>query len=239
MNIGRNSIARERNRQITAEGYDAKHDDAHTGGELFLGAECYHYAGDLGRFILSTEVPPKVIPQPPHWPFDGPSWKPGLTPRRNYEKAGAMYMAELDRHLRAGNADAEFAENCRQNIRICEEKINQTITPFVRAFAEKTEEAYKNSADKGFHEGDTLSNNENGNRLMLMVSEVTEAHDALRHGNPPDSHIPEFSGAEAELADVVIRAMDLAETNGWRLAEAIEVKMAYNANRPYKHGKKF
>lgn len=239
MNIGRQSINRERNRQIAVEGYSAQHDDQHKGGELFLGAECYHFAGDLGRYILSDEVPQGVIPPPKHWPFEATAWKPGSTPRRNYEKAGAMYLAELHRYERAGNADIEFAENSRQNLRMCEEKINLSLSVFVRAFADKTEVAYQNSVNKGFHENDINSNEENGNRLMLMVSEIAEAHDALRHGNPPDDHIPDFSGAEAELADVVIRAMDVAETNGWRLAEAIEAKMIYNANRPYKHGKKF
>ena len=42
------------------------------------------------------------------------------------------------------------------------------------------------------------------------------------------------------MADVVLRCMNFAEGKGLRLAEAMEAKTVYNANRPFKHGgKKF
>jgi hypothetical protein len=71
-----------------------------------------------------------------------------------------------------------------------------------------------------------------------MHSELSEALEALRNGNQPDDHIPEFTGAEAELADVVIRIMDVAAAKGWRVAEAIMAKTSYNKTRPFKHGGK-
>ena len=77
-----------------------------------------------------------------------------------------------------------------------------------------------------------------GVMIALMHSELSEALEALRHGNPPDDHIPEFSGVEAEMADVVIRIMDYGKDRGLRIAEAIEAKIAYNINRPMKHGGK-
>lgn len=62
-----------------------------------------------------------------------------------------------------------------------------------------------------------------------------EAH---RHDNPPDDHIPKFTGVEAEFADAIIRLMDMSVGYGLDVSGAIVAKMKYNVTRPYKHGKK-
>lgn len=74
--------------------------------------------------------------------------------------------------------------------------------------------------------------------MWQMHSELSEALEALRHGNPPDDKVMRFSGVEAELADVVIRIMDLAAARGWKVGEAIEAKAAMNKTRAHKHGGK-
>ena len=77
-----------------------------------------------------------------------------------------------------------------------------------------------------------------GELIALMHSELSEALEAYRHGNPPDDKIPEFSGTTAELADCIIRILDYSAARGLDIGGAIIAKMAYNETRPYKHGKK-
>lgn len=81
---------------------------------------------------------------------------------------------------------------------------------------------------------------QDGKNIALFTAEASEALEAMRHGNPPDDHLPDFKGTEAELADIIIRIMDVSQRRGWRVAEAVVAKMNYNANRPAMHGgKKF
>ena len=115
---------------------------------------------------------------------------------------------------------------------------------FTAEFNRMQKEAYEISAQHGFNdawynaETNERRNEINGLKIALVHSELSEALDAIRIGYPPDNHIPKFSGAEAELADTVIRIMNLAEQNGYRLAKAIVAKNAYNADRPFLHGGK-
>lgn len=70
-----------------------------------------------------------------------------------------------------------------------------------------------------------------GNMLMLIVSEVAEAQEGLRHRK--------MDNFKEELADVVIRTCDLAGGLEIDLESEIIKKMQKNKNRPYKHGKEF
>ncbi len=97
------------------------------------------------------------------------------------------------------------------------------------------ERLYNIAASKGFH--DTPGNI--GERLMLIVSELGEALEAMRAGNPPCEKCPEISSLEEEIADVFIRTMDLSHEFGVDLDKAVAVKSAYNEGRARLHGKKF
>ena len=74
--------------------------------------------------------------------------------------------------------------------------------------------------------------------MALIHTEVSEAVESIRHGSPPDDKIPEFSGPEAELADVILRIMDVAQDRKWRVIEAVVAKIAMNAGREKMHGGK-
>lgn len=66
--------------------------------------------------------------------------------------------------------------------------------------------------------------------LMLVVSELGEAMEALRKG-AQDDHLPHRDGLTVELGDAVIRIFDMAGGLNLDLAGAIAEKLAYNARR--------
>ena len=67
-------------------------------------------------------------------------------------------------------------------------------------------------------------------KLVLIHSEISEAMEAARK-NLKDDNLPHRSGVEVELADAVIRILDLAGALQLDLAGAIQDKLAYNAVR--------
>ncbi|UYL86644.1 MazG-like nucleotide pyrophosphohydrolase [Arthrobacter phage RadFad] len=95
-----------------------------------------------------------------------------------------------------------------------------------------------------------------GNKLLLIVSEVVEAHDEIRNGRAAaETYYPTApvgpveldaalrpykpEGVPSEIADAVIRCFDFAYTEGFDLAGIIAEKLVYNASRERLHGKKF
>lgn len=75
--------------------------------------------------------------------------------------------------------------------------------------------------------------------LLNIHCEISEAAEVARDDiTKSDEKIAGYSAFEIELADAVIRIMDLAQAMELDLARAIEAKTAYNRNRPFRHGGK-
>lgn len=120
---------------------------------------------------------------------------------------------------------------------------------------ELSQKIHANNVKKGFY--DEPKNI--GEMLALIHSEVSEALECDRKDkycplNPMflgmlndcnnDVFNEEFEAKikdtfHDELADIMIRVMDLAAHKDIDLEAHIEAKMRYNSLRPYKHGKKY
>lgn len=69
-----------------------------------------------------------------------------------------------------------------------------------------------------------------GEKLMLVVSEISEAMEGHRKGLMDDK-LPHRKMIEVELADALIRIADLAGALGLDLGGAVAEKLEYNAKR--------
>lgn len=74
----------------------------------------------------------------------------------------------------------------------------------------------------------------NGEMIALIHADLAEALEAMRKENPPDSKVPEFSSVEVELADMIIRILDMAANRKWRVAEALVEKHRFNQSQQSK-----
>lgn len=111
----------------------------------------------------------------------------------------------------------------------------------LRATGDPEDEAYANY----------LEDIETGNRQMLIVGELGEAHEEVRGGHPdqetyyaagvkhPDNgSLQKPEGVPSEYADVFIRLMDECGKAGIDIADAVREKLAYNNTRSPLHGGK-
>lgn len=115
-------------------------------------------------------------------------------------------------------------------------------------------EIHENAKNKGFYD----EKKNIGEMLCLIHSEVSESLEADRKGNFCNVHNlygtlgwvneEQFKTSfkeyvkdtfEDELADIMIRVMDLAKYKNIDLEAHIKAKMRYNSLREHKHGKKY
>lgn len=91
-------------------------------------------------------------------------------------------------------------------------------------------------------------------KIALIMGEAAEAIEELRAGHPATETYYETTltpleiltsdkvlkpeGVPSELADIIIRTINFARSEGIDIVAAINEKMAYNATRPSMHGGK-
>lgn len=92
-------ISKERQRQVTTEGWTPEHDDQQHAGEIAIAAACY------AMHSVWQEVGIPLI-----WPWDDNYWKP-KDPMTDLVRAGALIAAEIDRILRS-EANEEHSLHC-------------------------------------------------------------------------------------------------------------------------------
>lgn len=107
-------------------------------------------------------------------------------------------------------------------------------TRFVTVWKDVAREAHETAVEKGWWDTPRSL----PEHVALMHSELSEALEAIRKYITEDDHIPEFTGLEAEFADLIIRVMDTGIAHDLRIAEAVVAKMKYNKTRSYRHGGK-
>ena len=126
---------------------------------------------------------------------------------------------------------------------------------------ELAKKIHENAQAQGFYDNPV----ETGTSLMLIVSELSEALEADRKNRRarlnsfqrkqdyrnPNSDIPENRAFQAyfelyikdtfedEIADAIIRLLDLSAYLNIDIDKHIELKMKYNSLRHYKHNKKY
>lgn len=97
--------------------------------------------------------------------------------------------------------------------------------------AEMQRLAFAVAREKGLHDGLPFDREGVLVRLMLAVTEVSEAAQEVKRRG-----LERLEVVGEELADVLIRCGDLAEGLGIDLAAAVAAKMERNRSRPFRFG---
>lgn len=108
----------------------------------------------------------------------------------------------------------------------------------IREFQDKV---HALAVEKGWYEGQHHPSDPTwlGARLALVHSEVSEALECVRDGDialTTGLATGKPCGLPSELADIIIRVLDIAGSLNIDMQTALEKKHTYNATRAHRHG---
>lgn len=141
-----------------------------------------------------------------------------------------------------------------------------SVTEAVQGLNELAGDLHKVSSEHGFWEGKEVTVNGAGigvwterelpEALMLIVSEAAEALEEYRDGHAPAKTYYRYpnrevrtvardeegnwgkpEGVPSEIADIIIRALDVCGRYGIDIERAMKEKIEYNRSRAHKHGR--
>lgn len=132
----------------------------------------------------------------------------------------------------------------------------------IRGLNQWRDDVHRLAVEKGWHEDRDISDpHVLGSMLALIHSEVSEALEdvrkgklelmfqgtagALAHSEMSGEELERYKalalkpvGLPSELADIIIRVLDMCGALGIDIEQAVTVKHAYNATRSHRHGGK-
>ncbi len=181
-------IAAERKRQREEIGYTEESDDKHVRGELRSAAECYFNAAlnEKGTDDPHSHPIDKV---PSTWPWSPGSWRPFSGKVRMLTKAGALYVAELERLERKGQKDAHhlmLKEIVEERIREVTEELNKALAPPRETDFHQHGKNFNTLADLNKDGGEHVRMTMLGPRKWKGPPEGSTCHDFMGEANSAD-----------------------------------------------------